>query len=259
MGLKLSADQEKIVKAFSAEELEAFKALPSDERRIEMLEMIASTALATDVTGDFEEISGADEQEDVTILSAGGLGCQAGQVFVARFLGTVPMFSQDFKENWEEHVIEGRTVYMNSYYLFENAKTGKKFGLYKAPCLNKVLPKVPTKASNGNVAANPLVRITYVGKIKGKDVLRDKYDLVLTSGNEAHVHTVELERGIRFDRYRPGVVNYLKNPIPNLGAKEKLSTLDQAQRDWAQLEMVNGGEAQAAIGGSATPAQIEAH
>jgi hypothetical protein len=240
--LKLTGDQEKLITSFTKEEREAFEAL-KDDKKVEMLELIQATAAPVVVDLEFEDV-GADEEEDITILSSGGLGCKAGTVFVAEFLGTMPMFSKAAKENWDEIEVEGVPIWVNHYYVFRNPKTGKKFGLYKAPFLNRVLPKVPTAATNPTIA-NPVIKITYVDKVKGKDKLKELYDFELQSGNEAHVHLVQLPKGLRYDRYRSGFCNYLRPAVPAIKGKEKLSLKEQMEKDWAQIENLNsGGQAQ---------------
>jgi hypothetical protein len=241
--LKLTPEQEAVVKGFSEDERKAFDALANDERRVETLELMLSTKAALVIADqvDFDEVDSGEDREEIQIFSAGGLGCPKGTVIVAEFLGTMPMFSMKPKENWDKETepTSGNNFWRNQYYLFRDQKTGRKFGLYKAPCLNKVLPKLPTAESCRTVGKNPLVKIEYIGKVVGKDVLKEKYDLEIQSGNEAHVHIVSLQKGVKFDRYARGVKNYLKAPLPNFGEAEKLNHISQAQKDWEQLEMLN--------------------
>lgn len=244
--LKLSPELEAVLKALATDDRTAYNALPSDEHRLQTLEFILeqqAMAATTIDDAEFEIVAADDGGEDIPVYASGKLGCAKGTIFKAiEFLGTMPMFSFEFKENWDrEKAPNGKTFYRNHYYLFKNPKTGKRFGLFKAPCLNKVLPKLPTMESAPSVVkVNPLINIEYVGMVEGRDVLADKYDLKITTGNQAHVHIVAVQRDVKWDRYRRGVVNYLRNPIPNLGEEAQLDALGQAEKDWDQLEMLNG-------------------
>jgi hypothetical protein len=170
----------------------------------------------------------------------GPLGIKKGQTITGRFRGTVPMSSTDFKENWKDEVIEGKTVYTNRYFEFETMDGKSRFGIYQNPFLNKVLPKLATKASISKVEKNPVVSMTYLGIIEGREVLAKEYDLQLTKGNSAHVVNVKLEAGVAYDPYFRGCANLLKSAQPNFGSKEKLSGLAQSDVDWARIQRANG-------------------
>lgn len=159
------------------------------------------------------------------------------------FLGTVPMFSKTYKENWETLEVEGQTMYMSTHYAFEDAK-GNKFGIFGSSTLWK-LQKIPT-AVTGKAFGNPLVEIEYIGKIEGRDVLEKEYGIKLTKGNSAHVFDVKTN--VAVDPTVKGCINYLRNPTPNFGAeKSTLSDIEVARRNWeAQQKRLNGiGDTQA--------------
>jgi len=231
--------EEAMIKAFSKEERASFDAIPTDAERKSMLMLMAGIMGSANAGVEIEEVKATGEEQD-PILAPSGLGLKAGTTITARLLGTVPMFSTEPKENWEEKTIEGRLVFVNHYYRFEDLNTGSTFGIYKSPMLNKVLTKLPTKASNKNVASNPIVSLRYEGKIEDKEVLKTKYGFDLQKGTSAHAFVVGLEKGLTYDAYRRGIVNYLKSPIPNFGEKELVDDLTLAQRNWNSLERLNG-------------------
>lgn len=159
-----------------------------------------------------------------------------GQKIRGRFLGTVPMFSKDFKENWDTLEVDGKTIYMSSHYAFEDAN-GKKFGIFASSTLWK-LQKIPTAVS-GKAFSNPLVEVTYVGKVEGRDVLKELYGIELTKGNSAHIFDVLCENTV--DMTVKGCINYLRNPVPNFGAeKSSVSSIEQARQNWErQQRLIN--------------------
>lgn len=242
--VEFTAEEQKLIKSFNKEERETFDSLPSDKDRKEMLSLVAalsgSTTSASDI--EIEEVGATGEESDL-ILVPNGLGLKAGTKIKARFLGTVPMFSVEPKENWPEVIIEGRTVFTNHYYKFEDIETGRTFGIYQSPMLKNVLTKIPTHSSNKNVSKDPIVTIQYDGKIEDKALLKERYGFELQKGSAAHAFVVGIEKGIIYNKYRRGIVNYLRSPLPNFGDKEKLSDMELAQRNWENLEKVNGNVA----------------
>ena len=158
----------------------------------------------------------------------------AGEVVGGRFLGTVPMFSLEFKENWEEMIVEGKKVYTNQHYAFER-KDGSRFGIHDSRATLWVLEKIATKATNPTLE-NPIVKISYVGIVTGKDRLEKDYGVVLKTGNQAHVCTVETDKTAVIDRYAAGAINLLRNPMPNLGKKEKLSHFEQNKLNYEKAQ-----------------------
>lgn len=153
------------------------------------------------------------------------------------FLGTVPMFSKTFKENWDEITENGQTVYMSTHYAFEDAK-GNKFGVFGSSTLWK-LQKIPTLAT-GKAFVNPLVEVEYIGKVEGRETLEKEYGIKLTKGNSAHVFDVKTNAHV--DPTVKGCINYLRNPVPNFGAeKNTISAIEVARQNWEKQQRLQQG------------------
>jgi len=239
--VEFTTEEKATIKAFSKEERASFDSLPSDIERKEMLILMGGImGASSDV--EVEQVS-TQADDNCMILAPSGLGLKAGTVITARLLGTVPMFSTEPKENWDKVEVEGKVVFVNRFYKFESLDGSRTFGIFKSPMLNKVLPKIPTKASNPNVAINPVIRIQYDGKIADKEVLKAEYDFELLTGKEAHAFRIAVEKGVTYDSYYRGAINYLKNPLPNLGEKETIGGMELASRNWNSLQRVGGNAA----------------
>jgi hypothetical protein len=164
-------------------------------------------------------------REDDTIYS--------GESLVGEFLGTVPMWSLEAKENWETVVVEGKKVWVNQHYLFRNPKSGAMFGVHDARATLWVLEKILTNASNPSIK-NPIVKIEYVGKIVGKDELK-KHGVELKVGKEAHVCKVLTQKGTSMDKMASGVLNFVRDPRPNFGSEEKTDRFTQNIKNYERL------------------------
>jgi hypothetical protein len=188
-------------------------ALMNMEEKVQSLELIASLAASASIGGDMAFKVAKPEQDSTVILSPGGIGLRAGTTFRAYLLGTVHIFSKDMKENWKEFKGKTQTFFYNSNYKFRDMN-GKEFGIWSSPTL-RILEKIPTHASLPSIVkADPLVEITYVGKIEGKEVLKQEYGIELTKGNAAHVFTVKVAEGVQYNPYIKGCVNSLNSPVP---------------------------------------------
>mgnify|MGYP001235101543 CR=1 FL=1 len=156
----------------------------------------------------------------------------AGEKIGGEFLGTVPMYSSDMKENWEERIIDGKKWFYNEHYLFKNA-AGKLFGVHASSSLWK-LGKISTQATSGSIPTNPKVEITYVGLVVGKELLEQKYGIKIKTGNKAHVFEVRTSKDAYIDEFKPGTINYTRKPVPMTRNTEKLSALDQSLRNFEE-------------------------
>lgn len=153
------------------------------------------------------------------------------------FLGTVPMFSKTFKENWDELEVEGQVIYASKHFAFTDAN-GNKFGIFSSSNLWK-LTKIPT-AISGKAFKNPTVEVEYVGKVEGRDVLEKEFGIKIQKGNSAHVFNVKTDTQV--DMTIEGCVNYLRNPIPSLGAKkEGRDAIETARKSWERQQKLQAG------------------
>lgn len=165
----------------------------------------------------------------------------AGESLVGEFIGTVPMFSLEPKENWEETVVEGKKVWLNQHYLFKNPKTGDLFGLHDARASLWILEKISTSMTNPSIP-NPVVKIDYVGIVEGKDVLEKEYGIKLKTGKEAHVAKVLTQKGTQIDTYASGAVNLTRDPRPNFGSAEKVDRMTQNARNFERAKGIHGAQ-----------------
>jgi DNA-binding transcriptional ArsR family regulator len=248
-GLQLSDAHKKVLETFSEDDFKLFEAM-EDKQKLEMLDFLVQESSVTIDESEFSFDSAEIQnmREEILMIQPNGPLCRPGKTFLVELLGTMPMWSLKKQTGWKDHVApNGKKFWTSHYYVCMDIKTGKKIGFYRNPVLVKYLTKIPTAASNVNVASNPKLKIGYVGLIEGEERLANEFGIELVNGGEkAHVFTVDVEKGLKFNRYRPGIINYLDNPIPNFGEKEQISEIDRATRDWEQLEMLNNGVSTAA-------------
>lgn len=263
--MKLTAEQETLLKGYTAEQREEFDKLSAAEKTAR-LEMLARFAKPATTGTEMEEAVGAT-REEYPIISPASL--VAGMKIVGRFLGTKFMFSTEEKKNWEVEVIPtaqgNKKIWVNRHYVLEDLESGEKFGVFKSPSLNKVLPKVPTRAAyefhRGDAPeglVNPVVELEYVGHIEGVEKLKNEYDLQITNGNSSHVFFVRLPKGFTYDGYATGVVNWINEPTPNFGTSEKLEGQEARERDLRRLRGADAAQAQIAVENGAQAPQINA-
>lgn len=187
--------------------------LMSMDEKIQALELLASLGASVTTASDVAFKEAKPEQDNTVILAPGGIGLRAGTKFRAYLLGTVHIFSKEMKENWKEFKGKNQTFFYNSNYKFRDMN-GKEFGIWSSPTL-RILEKLPTHASlPGMVKSDPLVEIHYLGKIEGKEVLKQEYGIELIKGNAAHVFKVKVAENVQYNPYIKGCVNSLNSPVP---------------------------------------------
>jgi hypothetical protein len=249
----LTANQEEIVKGFNPDQTEEWLKL-KDNEKLEMLEAIESmmsdkeTILSADgdmkVTFDETSVTGKGEREDCLILKAGGLGLSVGTVIVARFLGTMPMFTDKKKEYWKEVKIGKKVWWMNLYFKFARTD-GKEFGIYQSPML-RILKKVYTNSATPTITKeDPIVRLEYFGEINSIERLKEEFNFELQKGESAHAFRVYLSKNTVVDRYAVECVNFLRNPIPNEAQEsttKDMSELEKLEYAYGKQLLVNQGE-----------------
>lgn len=165
------------------------------------------------------EVDTSGAVDDTPTYSFGKDIAPMGILGPVEYLGTMPMTSGEFKENWEEKIIEGRTLYGSKKHKFRNVKDGSEFFIHNAPMMNNVLRCLPTKESPLTcdlVHANPVVFIKYLGKID-REVAKNEYGFEFTQGDETHgVKVILQDRSfdhfIERNRYAKGAVNWLAKP-----------------------------------------------
>lgn len=201
-----------IFAGLSIEEQAEISMMSMDEK-VQALELIASLSASATIGGDMAFKEAKPEQDNAVILSPGGIGLRPGTTFRAYLLGTVHIFSKEVKENWKEFKGKTQTFFYNSNYKFRDMN-GKEFGIWSSPTL-RILEKIPTHASLPSIVkADPLVEIHYVGKVEGKEVLKQEYGIELTKGNAAHVFKVKVADNVQYNPYIKGCVNSLNSPVP---------------------------------------------
>ena len=236
-----------VLASLTAEERTGILALSSEEQ-IEQLEMIASIEASATMGGDVAFVSAKPTQENILILTAGGPGLRAGTTIRGYLMGIVHVFAKEMKENWKEFKGKKQVFFYNSYFKFKDAN-GKEFGIWNSPALRN-LEKIPTHAATpALVGKNPLVEIKYVGKIEGKEVLKQQYGLELTKGNAAHVFIPKVEDGVRFNAYVKGAVNSLNSPVP-VESEEEAGTVTREDATRSNYERLMQLQAQAEGGSS---------
>jgi hypothetical protein len=206
------------------------------------LDLIASLGSSANMAGDVEFVDAKPEREDIAILTAGSAALRAGTKIRAYLLGTVHIFSKSMKENWKEFKTEKQLYFYNSYYKFRDMN-GKEFGIWASPTL-RVLEKIPTHASTpALVAQDPLVEISYFGKIEGKERLKQEFGLELSKGNAAHVFTVRVPANVKVQNYIKGSINSLNSPVPvESSADTSVSREEATRQNYEKLMALQGGD-----------------
>jgi hypothetical protein len=202
----------------------------TDEEKVAKLEFLLSIQSSAVFANDVEFLDVKPVKENIEILTAGGMGLTAGTRIRAFLLGTVHVYTKDFKPNWKIFTSEnGATYYYNSYIKFQNVQ-GIDFGIWNSPTL-RMLEKVPTNAALPElVKSNPLVEVNYVGKIEGRERLSKEFGIELRQGNSAHVFQPKIAAGVKYDSYVKGCVNSLNSPFPIERAEAGSVSRDEATR-----------------------------
>jgi len=213
---------------YSEKEKEAFLKLSDEDKQAEvdlLLSIQASATASVDV--EFKDVK--PEQDNINILTAGGPGLRAGAKIRAYLLGTVHIFSKEFKENWKEFQGETTTFYYNTYLKFRGLD-GKEFGIWGSATL-RMLEKVPTHASLPTmVKEDPMVEISYVGKIEGRERLEKEFGIIIKQGNSAHVFNAKVAASAQYDAYVKGCVNSLNSPTPTENGAGPVISREEATR-----------------------------
>jgi hypothetical protein len=213
---------------YTDKEKEAFLKLSPEDKEAEiafLLSLQSSATAKTDV--EFKDVK--PEKENINILTAGGPGLRAGAKIRAFLMGTVHVFSKEFKENWKEFQGENATFYYNNYLKFRGLD-GKEFGIWGSATL-RMLEKVPTHASLPTmVEVDPMVEISYIGKIEGRDRLESEFGIILKQGNSAHVFVAKVAATSQYNAYVKGCVNSLNSPTPIENGAGPLITREEATR-----------------------------
>lgn len=208
--------------------------------------------MKVDLGNDLVESSLSNEREEYPIFRMGGNEVPAngredntlyaGDEIGGEFLGTVPMFSTEPKENWGEEIVDGKKIWTNKHYAFKRAD-GTMFGLFATSTLWK-LQKIATSATHQAIK-NPLVKVSYVGLVEGKEVLKEKYGIELTSGSKAHVCKLAHSKDARISEYTKGCVNLLRSPKPTFGEKSNLSSFEQDVANFEKMQAYASTHAEA--------------
>lgn len=250
--MNFTEKQQGIFNGFNPDQAEEFSKLKENEK-LDLLAAIEEMQNDVEVIGkasgeqviDFEEtsVTGKEENEDCLILKAGGIGLTKRTVIVARFLGTMPMFTDKKKEYWTEVKIGDKKWYLNMYFKFATT-SGKEFGIYQSPML-RILKKVFTHTATPNlVSVDPIVRIEYFGEIESAERLKEEFNFELQKGNSAHAFRVYLNKDAKIDRYAVECVNYLRSPVPS--QQSESSTKDMSALEKMQLAFANQAKINAA-------------
>jgi hypothetical protein len=214
----------------------------SPEERVQALELMASLSASAEFSGDTVFKDAKPEQDTTVVLSPGGMGLRAGTKFVAYLQGTIHIFAKDIKENWKEYKEGNKTYFYNSNYKFRDLN-GKEFKIWASPTL-RILEKIPTHSATPSlVKSDPLVEIHYIGKIEGKEVLKQEYGIELTKGNSAHVFKVKVAEGVKFNPYVKACVNSLNSPFPiqSSDSNESVTREEATRAMYERLMALQGG------------------
>jgi len=241
----LNDEQKKLIKALSKEDQKLFNE-SSDAEKKGMLLAMEMKAQGQIEIANLKTVKMDEEESTDPMIAVGNIGFKAGDSITAKFLGTVPMFSKKEKANWDKVSFDGKIYYESSYYRFEK-QDGTKFGVYAYSGL-ALLKKVHTQATNPNIK-NPLVSIKYIGHIEGKELLKEKYGITLTSGTSAHVFDLGVEADAQVERFAKGVLNYIKAPYPTFDKDEDANQDPRsiAINNWNKQQMM-AQNAQAQLG-----------
>lgn len=231
--------QDQIIKNLSAEEKKIFKTLKFEDQMAYVLRIEMKEDSFDGV--EFEEIN--DTLEDVTLLApkspSNPLGLVAGDVVIGRLLGYVNMFSESPKENWDKIVDQesGKLFYANGYYKFQR-KDGSLFGLRSGSNLWR-LGKIATVATNPLAyRENPVVKVTYLGLIEGKEKLKADYGIEIQSGSSSHVYKIEPSKTAVVLKEK-GIVNYLNSPIPVVHSDDNRTASEIAVANYTKQAIAN--------------------
>lgn len=234
-----TTEQQTIIKNLSAEEKKVFEGLKHEDQ----LAYIVRIEMKNDSFDSVEFAEIEDTLENVTLLApkspSNPLGLVAGDVVVGRLLGYVNMFSEDEKENWTKVIDResGKLFYANGYYKFQR-KDGSLVGLRSGSNLWR-LGKIATVATNPlTIKENPVVKVTYLGLIEGKERLKAEFGIEIQSGNSSHVYKIEPAKNAVISKEK-GIINYLNSPVPVVYGNDGRSDAEIAMDNYTKQAIAN--------------------
>jgi len=238
--MDLSTRTQAFIEGLDDDAQESFLSM-SEAEQLDYIALADSLATVSMKGIDFEMAK--TENENMPILRVGLAPLVAGAKIVARLKGTRFIYSKEHKENWKKFkASNGDIFYTNSYSVFENINTGKEFGIWSYATL-RILEKIPTKTVYGpdsKYKNDPVVEISYLGKIEGRDVLAKDHGIILTEGNAAHVFNVQVEKGVPVFQYEAGCLNPLNSPTPIVRNGEKVDRVEATKSRFDKLAALNG-------------------
>jgi hypothetical protein len=231
-----------LLSTLSEKEAQEFEALSDDVKEMRLAIYEDMLMSSSSDLGDFVEI--ANKNENIEIFSAGSAMLREGKPVRVRLHGTVYIKSKDFKENWtEKKDANGGVYYLNQFFQVETVGSGHVFGIWNYPTLRK-LEKIHTVTS-GSIAGDkdPIIEITYVGKIEGREVLKRDHKIDLKQGNSAHVFIVKAEKSANIEAYATGCVNPLNSNELETSTGPKLSRDEATKANFERLMALQSGTA----------------
>jgi len=175
----------------------------------------------------------------------------AGESLTGIFKGTVPMYSSEPKENWEERMIDGKKWFYSEHFLFED-QNGKQFGVHGGASLWR-LSKTATSATKPTIK-DPTVKVEYIDLIVGKERLEKEFGIKITAGNKAHVAKLLMSKDAVVNEYASGVINFTRKPVPMVGKSDKVDDYTQGLRNYeaSAIAGAHGDDEQARLLGNTT-------
>lgn len=223
------AQREEIVKGFTKEELKEFKTLEVKDQDALIVEIFAISNDATDLGGRVELANAIIEENDCRMHIAGSLLVKKGRELVAQYLGLQFIFSKEAKENWDSVVAQDGETKMFRTRIHRFRRTdGTNFGIFATPMMNNAFRTLLTATSGGLVAADPVVKMIYQGKIT-KEVAAKEYNFKMSIGTETHGWLIDVEKTARREDGK-GAQNLLNAPLP-LGSSKDDMTSDEVNME----------------------------
>lgn len=213
--MKLTADQIKIVGSMTDDEVEFLFNSEADQRLV-IISQMAQSAIDSEELGkniDFtSNLFGGNKP-----YRLGEMMFRKGVAFRAQFMGLIYLWSASEKEHWPKIVSEdGTNEKYRGVALNFRQTDGSIIQVFPSTMLANQVRNILTKSSGSNVDSDPILTITYDGKLDDKAVLKEVYKFETTE-KTAHATTLEFEKSrVRFGTGR-GVLNPLNSPeLPNL-------------------------------------------
>lgn len=218
-GLKLSKEILTVLGKMSVDEKSYFVGL-TEEARTLLVEEFRNAASDNEKLKDVDLVQNLFEDEEGHTFNLGEFLFRKGMTFTAQFLGLRYLFSKKALENWQERISPdgSNTLYMSSRLEFRMTD-GKIVSLWPGLMLRNQLRNILTKSSGSDLATDPIVSITYDGKVKAA-VAKEIYDFETTK--DAHATSIKFDKDtVRFGSGR-GCLNPLNSPeVKNLVAYDE--------------------------------------